>query len=223
MKTKVRIDAHYLLESANLNEILKSLSKSYFETGILVLEKTPKLHYHAYIESDVSLPTLRKKLNEHLTSTGNEAKSVSNQHHDWDIYKGYLFKHEDTTVVHLGSDYDKDKLFNYYKDNIRDTSVNEYKEQPNSIVVQLESYLKDRKWETIKDLASLIVDYHTERKKLLDKHYIGKLITTMYVNSGKGKTRFIEDVIYQETPFSDTYARESGRIELCKFCKDQET
>lgn len=219
MKTKIRIDNQYLHEDANINEVLKKFSQSYDRTGILVLEKNPKLHYHAYIESDITLPTLRKKLNEILTSTGNEAKSVSNQHHDWDVYKGYLFKHEDTSIVHIGTDYDKETLIKKYKNHAnREVSG----EQPNSIVVQLEAYLKDKEWTTIKQLARLVLQYHKDKKKLLDKHYIGKLITTLYVNSGQGEDRFIEDMIYQETPFSHIMEKEEGRVKLCKFCETEE-
>jgi len=216
MKTKIRIHSQYLHEDADVNEVLKTCSQSYDRTGILVLEKNPKLHYHAYIDSDITLPTLRKKLNVVLTSTGNEAKSVSNQHHDWDVYKGYLFKNEDTSIVHIGTEYDKDTLLKKYKD----YSKKEVTEQPNSIVVQLDAYLKDKEWYTIKGLARHILQYHLDRNKLIDKHYIGKLVTTMYLKSGNGHDRFLEDLIYQETSFAHTYEKEEGKIEQCKFCRD---
>ena len=217
MNTKIRVDACYLNENADLNEILKTVSKTYEQTGILVMEKQPKIHYHAYIESDVTLPTLRKKLNEHLVSHGNEAKSVSNSHHDWDVYKGYLFKYDDTSVIHIGTKYDKNQLKEAYENHTKKVDDN-LSDMPNSVIVQIEYYLKDKQWETLQELGEYIVDYMNERKKLLDKHYIGKLVTTMYVRSGKGKKKFVSDTIYTETCYADQHDLETGRIERCKFC-----
>lgn len=212
--TKIRIDKKYIRENVDIKKFMETLSPSFNSSGILVFEKNPKEHYHAYIEVEISLPTIRKKLNEILISSGNEAKSVSQQHHNWEIYKGYLFKYEDTEVLHIGTNVDKKKCQEIYENFTKKVDG----EQPNSIIPQLECYLKDKNWDTLKELGILVVNYHKEKKKLMDKHYIGKLITTLYILYGKGLKRFVDTIIIQETPFVEEYFLEEGRVERCKFC-----
>lgn len=218
-ETKVRIDKQYIRDNVNINDVLSQLSPTYERTGILVFEKEPKEHYHAYIEAEASLPTLRKRLDEVLTSKGNQAKSVSQSHHDWDVYKGYLFKYESTEVIHLGTQYEKEQLIKAYNQH---KNTEDSGEAPNSIVVQLECYLKDKHWDSVKELGTHIINYHIKKKKLLDKHYIGKLITTMYVMSGKGQDRFLDEVILQNTPFAAEYLNEENRTEPCSFCRRED-
>lgn len=217
---KIRIDAKYLLEDVDLNVFFKKLSTEWNETGILVFEKQPKEHYHVYIDACVTVPTMRKRLNEILSSTGNEAKSVSDTHHDWTVYKGYLLKYEDSVIVHIGSTYDKDELKASYEAHKKP----DLESRTGEVILSLETWMKTQaEWTTIRDLARLVIKYHKMKNKLMDRHYIGKLITTLYVRSGLGEDRFIEQVVVQETPFADTFYQESGRITQCKFCKLDES
>lgn len=82
-------------------ESLVMLCKKYSnpETLIIVKEHQPYLHYHLYLELNVSKPTWLDRLQK-IVGKGNKAYSQSFKHHNWDVYRGYLYKHEDTEIIY---------------------------------------------------------------------------------------------------------------------------
>lgn len=71
------------------------------EKLIIVKELDPKIHYHLYLELNVSKPTWLARLKK--TVIGDEGnKSFSNQyeHSNWDVHRGYLFKFSNTQILY---------------------------------------------------------------------------------------------------------------------------
>ena len=75
------------------------------ESLIIVREVQPIIHYHLYLKLQVAKPTWLKELKKLLPPNnevkGNGVYSQQFEHHDWDVYRGYLFKFDDTEIVYM--------------------------------------------------------------------------------------------------------------------------
>lgn len=75
------------------------------ETLIIVREKEPIIHYHLYLKLQVSKPTWLKELKKCLPPKGevqgNAVFAQAFEHHDWDVYRGYLFKYAETDIIYM--------------------------------------------------------------------------------------------------------------------------
>lgn len=75
------------------------------ESLIIVREVQPVIHYHLYLKLQVAKPTwltqLKKCLPPNNEHKGNGVYSQSFEHHNWDVYRGYLFKYEDTEIIYM--------------------------------------------------------------------------------------------------------------------------
>tara|TARA_B100000768_G_C11262685_1_gene369523 strand:+ start:258 stop:944 length:687 start_codon:yes stop_codon:yes gene_type:complete len=115
MPTKLRITDNILPTEEVLRHLLTFTKEP--DTAIIVKEQEPYPHYHCYYQTSYSPPTIRERLKEIYSKIYEPARlhttySVSTNHTDWDFYKGYLFKNENTEILHCN--YNIEELRNYY-------------------------------------------------------------------------------------------------------------
>jgi len=179
MKLKIRITETTVSEEALIKHIL-SFSKS--DTALIVQELDPSPHYHMYIDTIITIPTVRERLKEILPpKPGNKQYSISSTHHDWDVYIGYLFKHPDTRILH--NNYDKDEYLKKYENYKKvDQVYNETK--------RIKDYVISRGAKTPYEIGKLVLKYYIDNNKMFHTANIGALVNTIY---------------YQLNPDNETY------------------
>lgn len=174
MPTKIRI-TKINLDDSEVVKLILSFTKDP-DTAIIVKEHQPKDHYHAYLEQSLSLPTIRTRLAQVCPTKNNDSYSVSTNHTDWKGYKGYLFKHEDTTVLH--SFYDEGELRSYYDEVSNKTDkVKKYTEYT-SIYNFVVEHLPDDY--DLRVITKLIMKWYINHQRVFHKAHIAQLLNTIY-------------------------------------------
>lgn len=215
---KIRIDCQYLKEKDDLSLTLyiKSFSCNFESTAMIVRERQPKDHLHMFILSKLTDKTIRKKIDYLLTERGNKSKSVSDKHDNWAGYRGYLLKHKDTEILHLGTNYNQEDLKNYY---LKVSKSVEFKKN-SSLITVADSYLKKEgiEWETVHQLTQAVVLFYAHHHKLIHKARIGQLVETLYILKYPARTSEIcNEIINYHTGLRDNADREQRlrrRLEL---------
>lgn len=151
-------------------ESLINLCKKYSnpETLIIVKEFQPYIHYHLYLEINVSKPTWLDRLQK-IVGKGNKAYSNSYTHHNWDVYKGYLYKHEDTEILYQHQ-HDVNNI-PYYIQEYEKYSQNGNRQR-----------YKDKKYTEISDY--IIEKLDEKEVKRTDKRSVIKEVVQFYCDNG---------------------------------------
>jgi len=173
MKTKVRI-THYMVSKEKIVETLLSISDN--DTAVIVEEHNPDDHIHAYIDTIVSIPTLRTRLRQ-IAEVGNKGYSIGTAHHDWDVYIGYLFKHEDTTVLYQPEGFE----VQYYKDKYANHQKEDKKYEETDKIVR---YVESVKHDEPRDIARAICDYYSKNNKPFHKANMAMLVNMIWYKYG---------------------------------------
>lgn len=110
---KVRITVKYLkISKIEILERLKEISSTYIIINEFWDDKgNPLDHIQMYIETEISERKLRTLVKSFLTEGGNKSFSMDNRHSDWNGYKGYLLKYDDTEI--LGASYSAEELTHF--------------------------------------------------------------------------------------------------------------
>lgn len=180
MPFKIRVDTEYLQSGMSIVPMLRSMSESFDQTAIIVREKSPKDHYHCYIEPNCTEKTCRKNLRKIMTEGGNKALSVSSNHDNWKGYVAYCFKHKDTEVVHKGTDWPSAfELHQYYHENYNVKNV----ECKDSAIQSVLRYMEDnnKEFKTVRELYHIVIGYYRSKGKLLNKAHINMLVLSVYL------------------------------------------
>ena len=188
---KIRIDTPYLNISVDeMVSTLLSLTDN-CKTAVIVREHDPDDHVHVYLTSELSIPTLRTRIRPILREGGNKAYSIGTKHHDWDIYIGYMFKHDETTevlYVHetLDQKYFQDKYNNYAK------ADKKYEESDKIL-----RYVENKNCKEPRDIAKAVCDYYVKNNKPFHKINMAMLVNLIWYKMGNQEC-FINNLL-QET------------------------
>lgn len=173
---KIRITSKYLAdEKIRVAERLKEISEDYLIINEFWNDnKQPLDHLQMYVNTAVSERKLRALVKSCLTQGGNEAFSMDNRHSDWNGYKGYLMKYDDSVV--LQTSYTKEELdhFRKYYFDVSAPKVKFKKEL--KLEKDLEAVLElTRPGMCIKDILNVIIDYYKKNRKIMHLANINQL------------------------------------------------
>lgn len=186
MPTKIRI-TDTTLNDEDLVKLILSFTDSP-DLAIIVKEHTPKTHYHVYLEDGYTPPTIRQRLRG-VCSGGNKSFSVSTNHSDWKGYKGYLFKHSDTEILH--SNYDENDLKEYY---ISKSS----KSQQYTDYTKIKNWIESRGLCNYNDPRSItknVLKYYLEEHKIFNKAHIAQIVQTIYFEKHQDDENIISSIV----------------------------
>ncbi len=189
MPCKIRLDCPYIKPNIDIVEFILKFTDTP-ENALIVKEHNPKEHIHVYLENNVTVKTLRSKINELLTDTSNKGqRSVSENHTDWEGYKGYLLKYPNTDVLFIGDDLDEEELREYYHSVSKDTSkVKKYTE-----IAKIEQILPTT--HSLKDTINAVIEYYIREKKAMNKsHIVQQASTIWYGNNPNYRLIFIQSI-----------------------------
>lgn len=195
-------------------ESLINLCKKYSnpETLIVVKEFQPYIHYHLYLDIHVSKPTWLDRLQK-IVGKGNRAYSNSYTHHNWDVYKGYLYKHEDTEIIYQHQNdvhniphyikeyetYSKNGSRHRFKDR-KYTEISDY------IIEKLDD--KEAKRTDKRSVIKEVVQFYCDNGIPVKLQHIQSLVWLVYYKRNPGSTWLIEhlyDSIFPTKPDDSTF------------------
>lgn len=169
-----------------------------------------KPHYHIWFKSIVTIPTIRTRLLKEwkITSSGNQSYSLSNQHHNWDIHVGYLFKHvEDidnpTRVVYEPANFDRQYYISQYDNHCKTDTDKEARIKNQNTAI--EAYVDSTSAATPREIAKAICDYYLKHKMTFHKANIGSMVNRIWYRNGN-TDHFISQVLEEaglENPVAD--------------------
>lgn len=184
MQLKIRITEITVSEEELVKHIL-SFSKH--DTAVIVQELDPKPHYHMYVDTIITIPTVRNRIKEILPpDPGNKQYSISDTHHDWDVYIGYLFKHENSRILHNNYDIDEYRQ-KYLAHKKEDKIYNETK--------RIKDYVINAGATTPRDICKHIIKYYIENNKMFHKANMGALVNTIYTQLNPTDEMFLRQVM----------------------------
>lgn len=199
MQLKIRISEITVSEEDLVKQIL-SFSNS--DTALIVQELDPKAHYHMYVDTIITIPTVRERLKEILPpKPGNKEYSISATHHDWDVYIGYLFKHDNTRIIH-NKKYDKEEYLQKY---------NEYKKDGEKVyneTKKIKDYVIDMGAKTPREIGKLVMKYYIANNKMFHKANMGALVNTIYSQLNPDDETFLTQML-EEAGFEDPVASDA--------------
>lgn len=161
-------------DEQSLINLCKKYSNS--DSLIIVKEFQPYIHYHLYLELTVSKPTWLDRLQK-IVGKGNKAYSNSYQHHNWDVYRGYLYKHDDTEVIYQ-SQSDVENIPYYideYEKYSKGSSLNQFKDKQHTLMLEiiLEKLPKEPQR---KDIGKAVMEFYSENNKPFHKANMVQMI-----------------------------------------------
>lgn len=165
-------------------------------------DENTKPHYHIWFKSIVTIPTIRTRLLKEwkITSSGNQSYSLSNQHHNWDIHVGYLFKHvEDTDnptrIVYEPPDFDRQYYISQYDSHCKtDTEKDSRTKNQNTAI---EAFVDAQNACTPREIAEAVCDYYIKHNMTFHKANIGAAVNRIWYRNGNRK-QFVERVLHDE-------------------------
>ncbi len=174
MPCKIRLDCPFIKPNIDIVEFILKFTDTP-ENALIVKEHNPKEHIHVYLEPTVTVRTLRTKINEILTDTSNKGqRSVSENHTDWEGYKGYLLKYPNTDVLFIGDDLDEEELREYYHSVSKSSSkIKKYTE-----IAKIEQILQPAN--TLHNTINAVIDYYIQEKKAMNKSHMVQQATTIW-------------------------------------------
>jgi hypothetical protein len=174
MPCKIRLDCPFIKPNIDIVEFILKFTDTP-ENALIVKEHNPKEHIHVYLENNVTVRTLRTKINEMLTDTTNKGqRSVSENHTDWEGYKGYLLKYPNTDVLFIGDDLDEEELREYYHSVSKGSSkVKKYTE-----IAKIEQIIQPAN--TLHNTINAVIDYYIQEKKAMNKSHMVQQATTIW-------------------------------------------
>lgn len=190
MPCKIRV-SNINLDDEQFVEFIHTLTRTP-NTAIVVKEHTPKDHYHVYLEDNLSLPTIRKKLAENCPTKNNDSYSVSDKHDDWEGYKSYLFKYPETTILYCNEDVEKYREL--YK--LKSSTFQKYTEYTRiyRYVMDLHSP-KLPKLPNPKEIVKYVIQYYLKEGKIFHKAHIAQIVHTIYYQNNQNSERYILSVL----------------------------
>jgi len=204
MQLKIRITETTVSEEDLVKHIL---SFSNHKTALIVQEQDPKPHYHMYVDTIITIPTVRERLKEILPEkSGNKEYSISATHHDWDVYIGYLFKYESTRILH--NNYDREEYLQKYNDHKKDGEkvYNETK--------KIKDFVIDQGARTPYEIGKLVMKYYTQHNKMFHKANMGALVNTIYSQLNPDNDTFLINMLDEAgLPHSGETTQEQLQIE----------
>jgi len=190
MPCKIRVTKVNLSEE-EFTQFVLSLTTNPDE-AIIVQEHTPKDHYHVYLEDCLTPPTIRERLQKVCPTKGNDSYSVNDKHHDWLGYKGYLFKNEDTTVLHCKKDVAQ--LREYYESQSAKSEKykrrTEYTKIFNFVMAKMDADSADPRI-----MVKLILEFYIEEQKIFNKAHIAQILNTLWYQIHPYEEGFIDNVL----------------------------
>lgn len=203
MQLKIRITEITVSEEELVKHIL-SFSKH--DTALIVQELDPSPHYHMYVDTIITIPTVRDRLKEILPpKPGNKEYSISATHHDWDVYIGYLFKHENSRILH--NNYDIDEYRQKYLEHKKEDKIyNETK--------RIKDYVLKQGAKTPYEIGKLVMKYYIENNKMFHKANMGALVNTIYSQLNPDNETFLINMLDDAgLPHSGDTTQEQLQIE----------
>lgn len=194
---KIRIDCEYLNVDNAVPTILRLTDTP--DTALIVQEHVPKEHIHAYIDANRTCKTIRKNLDKILTSTGNEAKSVADNHTDWKGYQSYCLKGvpDKTSILHHGSSLPSlEELQEYYKKKSAKSPVKQIDNNTTEVINWIEK--NNLPYETYKDIVVLVLKFYVKQKKPINEKYVGMISKTLYLQKNPEAVHLVADRIMTE-------------------------
>lgn len=205
MPVKIRITKCNLTDDELVTTIL-SFTKNP-DVAIIVKEHTPCDHYHVYLEDCLTCPTIRTRLAKICPTKNNDSYSVSDNHSDWKGYRGYLFKHEDTTILHCN--YDIEELRGYYQEKSKTKKYyTEYSEIYGYVMANCGTDLPDSR-----TIAKNVCNYYLEKQKILHKAHIAQIVQTIYFQNKGNNERFITAIL-EEADLQDDDGDELNHLRM---------
>lgn len=187
MPCKIRI-SDINLDKSTLVTLLLSFTRKP-DTMLLVQEHDPKDHYHVYLSDNVSLPTIRTKLKKHTPTANNDSYSVSGTHSDWQGYIGYLFKHEETTVIY-NKMYDVESCRQYYK-----TQSTTFRKKTDYTII-FNFVEKDLSCNySVYNIVKSVLKFYLKEQKIFHKAHIAQIVNTIYYQLHPDDESFLNSVL----------------------------
>lgn len=173
-------------------------------------DENTKPHYHIWFKSIVTIPTIRQRILKewNITTSGNESYSLSNQHHNWDIHVGYLFKHvEDTDnptrIVYEPPHFNRQFYISQYDNHCKtDTNKEARIKNLNSAI---EAHVEACAHDNPREIAKAVCDYYIKHKMTFHKANIGAMVNRIWYQKGH-IDHFINQVLEEaglENPVAD--------------------
>jgi hypothetical protein len=174
------------------------------DTAIVVKEHTPKDHYHCYVEDCFTPPTIRDRLGKVCPTKNNDSYSVSDKHHDWLGYKGYLVKYEDTTILHCN--YDVEELKSYYESQAVKSEKfkrrTEYTKIYNYVMANIPDGPPD-----LRTIAKMICEFYIEEQKIFNKYNMAQILNTIWYQINDSKDESFLDSMLEEANIRTQYGK----------------
>ena len=156
-------------------------------------------HYHLYLETSITIPTIRTRLVKdwNMVGRGNEHYSISDKHHDWDVYIGYLYKHSTDTdnptrIVYEPDTYDRQHYISRYDNYTKvDTEKTAKAKNQNKDIIQ---YVDATTARTPREIAKAVCDYYLSKNMTFHKANIGAAVNMIWYKRGN-ETTFINQVL----------------------------
>lgn len=156
-------------------------------------------HYHIYLKSIITIPTIRTRLMKDwkITGRGNESYSLSDKHHNWDVYIGYLYKHttdtdNPTRVVYEPENYKRDYYISEYDNHCKTDTVKtaQSKNQNKEII----NFVDATTARTPREIAKAVIDYYLSKNMTFHKANIGAAVNMIWYRRGN-ETNFINQIL----------------------------
>ncbi len=210
MQLKIRITETTVSEEDLVKHILSFSNPA---TALMVQEQDPKPHYHMYVDTIITIPTVRERLKEVLPpKPGNKEYSISATHHDWDVYIGYLFKYESTRIIH--NNYDREEYLRKYN------AIKKDGEKVYNETKKIKDYVIDMGAETPREIGKAVMKYYTQHNKMFHKANMGALVNTIYSQLNPEDetflTQMLEEAGFEDHVASDVrwYRQENERLRM---------
>lgn len=215
---KLRITVKYLkISKIEILDRLKEISSTYLIINEFWDDKgNPLDHIQSYFETDLSERKLRTLVKSFLTEGGNKSFSMDNRHTDWNGYKGYLLKYDDTDI--LGSSYTPEEIthFKEYYKKVSKPKLKPRKEMKleNDLeeILQIMQNRDDNKY-TIKEILKTIIQYYKDNKKVIHLANINQLAWSVktYTDS---EDELIDKLLHQDEAFYKMNAEEERSLKI---------